>query len=369
MAEPSFIEKDPATVEAAALSTFETALGKTLFPAQAERLLLNALVYQELILRVGVQYAATQNLVNYAVEDKLDQLGEFTQTTRISAQAASTTLQFSVPAAVTAALTIPAGTRAISSGSSINFATTEDLIIPIGSTTIAGSAQADVTGVSGNGFAVGSITTLVDTINGATVSVTNTSTSSGGAAVETDDRYRDRIKLAPNRFSVAGSEGAYRFFTFSADSTIIDVSVVTTPPVLTIDVYPLTSSGLPDAALIAKVDTALSADDVRPLTDVVRVQAPSEVSFDITATVTRLTSSEASIVQALLDEALAAYVTEMRSNLGKDIVRSQIIAALSVEGVYKVELTAPAADVELSSSQWSNPGTTTVTLSTTTAEG
>ena len=89
--EPNFIERDPSTIEQQVIATFKTALGKTLFPAQAEWLLLNGLVYQELLVRIGIQYAAQQNLVNFATGVNLDQLGALLAVTRLGTQAATVT--------------------------------------------------------------------------------------------------------------------------------------------------------------------------------------------------------------------------------------------------------------------------------------
>ena len=68
--------------------------------------------------------------------------------------------------------------------------------------------------------------------------VTNTTVTSGGGNIETDAHLRDRIQAAPNRFSVAGPVGAYRFWALSADPGIVDV-LVTTPVPGTVNVYVL----------------------------------------------------------------------------------------------------------------------------------
>lgn len=360
--EPNFIERDPATIEQQAIATFEAALGKTLFPAQAERLLLNGLVYQELLVRIGIQYAGQQNLVNFATGANLDQLGALLAVTRLGTQAATVTVQFSIASALGADLTIPAGTRVAASGSPIRFALNSDVVITAGNLSTSGLCTASTPGVVGNGFLAGQLTTLIDAVPGATVTVTNTTLSAGGTDGESDERYRARIKLAPNAFSVAGSEGAYRFFALSADASITDVAITSNPPTLTVNVFPLTESGLPSRAVIAAVDAALTSDRIRPLTDIVTVASPTAIAYDITATITLLTTADQSMLTPQLQAAAQTYANEKAAGLGRDIVRSQLIAALSLEGVYSVNVTAPVTDVVIAPNEWANVGTISVTV-------
>ena len=360
--EPNFIERDPAAIEQQAIATFEAALGKTLFPAQAERLLLNGLVYRELLVRISIQYAAQQNLVNFAIGGNLDQLGALLAVTRLGAQAATVTVQFSIASALGADLTIPAGTRVSASGSPIRFALNSDAVITAGNLSTTGLCTASTPGIVGNGFLAGQITTLIDAVPGATVSVTNTDTSQGGTEGETDERYRARIKLAPNAFSVAGSEGAYRFFALSADASITDVAITSNPPTLMVNVFPLTESGLPSPAVLSAVEAALSPDTVRPLTDIVNVASPTAISYDITATITLLTTADEPTLTTQLQTAAQAYADEKAAGLGRDIVRSQLIAALSLPGVYSVDVTTPATDMVIAPNEWANARTITVTV-------
>jgi hypothetical protein len=50
-------------------------------------------------------------------------------------------------------------------------------------------------------------------------------TTANGTDDETDEELRERIRLAPSQFSVAGPTGAYKFFAKSAHPSIVDVSV------------------------------------------------------------------------------------------------------------------------------------------------
>jgi phage-related baseplate assembly protein len=362
MAAPDFIDRNPSDIEAQVIATFEASLGKTLLPAQPERLLANALTYREVLTRIGIQVAAEQSLVNYATGDRLEQLGALMGVARLPAATARVTLRFTRAGSTAASLVIPINTRAAALvGEQIWFGTVANATIPIGQTSIDVQAEAIAVGSLYNGYAPGSITQLVDVLPNVAVSVTNITTSGGGLEAETDERFRQRIKLAPNQFSTAGSIGSYKFHALSADPSIIDVAVVSPAPIR-VDVYPLTTTGLPSLELLAKVATAISDERVRPLTDDARVEIPEPVSYNIAANVTLLSTADSQTMDNLLQAAGEAFAAAKRLRLGLDIVRSQIIAALSLEGVYKVDLLEPAEDILLVDFQWANAASVVVNV-------
>lgn len=100
LTEPDFIERDADTITAEMIAKYEADTGKTLYPAQAERLLIDLWAYREMLVRVAVQEAAKQNLVAFAREPMIDYLGELVGVYRLAAQPATTTLQFSVDEAL-----------------------------------------------------------------------------------------------------------------------------------------------------------------------------------------------------------------------------------------------------------------------------
>lgn len=126
LTEPDFIERDADKITAEMIAKYEADTGKTLYPAQAERLLIDLWAYREMLVRVAVQEAAKQNLVAFAREPMIDYLGELVGVYRLAAQPATTTLQFSVDEALAIDVLIPAGTR-VSASDSVIFATDTDV--------------------------------------------------------------------------------------------------------------------------------------------------------------------------------------------------------------------------------------------------
>lgn len=365
--EPDFIDRDPAQITVDMVAKYEGLTGKTLFPAQPERLLINVFAYRENLLRCAIQDAAKQSLVRYARAPMLDMLGENVDTPRIAAQPATCTLQFTFDAA-TAAVVIPAGTQV---GSDVLFSTAADIDVNAGDTTAKGTAACTVAGVANNGFVAGQINGLIGTVTGLNITAAqNIDTTANGAEAETNDDYRQRIVLAPESFSVAGPSDAYAYWARSVSATIVDVQVAYPQLVLNgtalessnnvppgcVFLYVLTSSGPADAELQQQVLAACTPKNRRPGTDFVQVQAVQEVDFQIVAELILLTNADEATAISTANSAANAYTTAREQSLGMDIVREQIIGLLngpSAYGVYKVNLIAPAVDQMLDESQWS----------------
>ncbi len=361
---PDFIDRDPQQVEAEAIALYEAIADKKLYPAQPERLLLDVLHYRESLVRLAIQDAAEQNLVNYARGVNLDQLGALLGVTRLQPSKARCTLQFSKdPGAVGTSLVVPAGTRASDFEGNILFATEENLTIPPGDAAGLVFADALLSGAQANGLGLGALTDLVDPTPGI-ATVTNTTVTNGGADLEADERLRTRIKLAPNLFSVAGSTGAYLYWVLTADQTIIDAAIVNEVPpfLMRVNVYPLTSDGPATSEILDKVADVLTDEKIRPLTDDVQVIAPSTVNYTLQANITLYSTADAAILQDQLDAAAQRFADLKRLKLGQDIVRSQAIAALSLPGVYGVSLVQPATDLVIAASAWANCTGITITL-------
>ena len=354
---------DPNLILSDMVAAFQAAAGRTLQPAQVERLLINLYAYRESLVRNAIQYAGQQNLLAYAIFPMIDYLGQLLGVTRLPAQSAITTLQFALANALTVGYTIPAGTQVGTSDGQYAFATNEAITIPAGALTGSVEASATVAGAGANGYLPGQINIQLSP-SALIGSVTNTTASAGGSAPETDDHLRSRIRAAPNQFSVAGPEGAYRFYALGADPSIIDAQVVSPAPGQ-VSVYVLTgpiaqqpaagpnAAGIASAALLEAVTTRLSSDSVRPLTDTVNALPVSEVDYDIAATITLYADADPAATMAAANLAAQNFAIALASRIQRDIVPSQIIEALSVAGVYQVALTSPSY-TQLAPGQWAN---------------
>ncbi|MEI7409974.1 baseplate assembly protein [Pectobacterium aroidearum] len=171
------------------------------------------------------------------------------------------------------------------------------------------------------------------------------------ALMESDSDFRLRIQQSFEGLSVAGSVGAYQYHGRSADGRVADVSVISPSPAsVTVSVLSREGDGSASSELVTIVAAALNGEDVRPVADRVTVQSAAIVPYEIDATLYLYRSPEAEPVRAAAEQKLKAYISAQH-RLGRDIRRSAIYAALHVEGVQRVELTTPAADIVLTAGQ------------------
>lgn len=168
---------------------------------------------------------------------------------------------------------------------------------------------------------------------------------------ESDSELRLRAQLAYEGLSVAGPRMAYVYHALSADPRVSDVSAVSPQPTeALITVLARDGDGTAVQNLLDTVDAALHDEDVRPLGDRVTVQSASIVNYTVDATLHLFPGPESEPIRAEAEARLQAYIAEQR-RIGRDIRRSAIFAALHVEGVQRVDLSAPAVDVVISTSE------------------
>lgn len=168
---------------------------------------------------------------------------------------------------------------------------------------------------------------------------------------ESDDELRLRTQLAFEGLSVAGPRMAYVYHALSADPRVADVSAVSPEPTeALITVLSREGDGTAPQDLLDAVDAALHDEDVRPVGDRVTVQSATIVPYTIEATLHLYPGPEAEPIRAEAEARLQAYIAAQR-RIGRDIRRSAIYAVLHVEGVQRVEIEEPAADVVLDTSQ------------------
>ncbi|AXE29697.1 baseplate protein [Chromobacterium phragmitis] len=362
---PKFIDDDPQKITNELITAYQNMAGKTLYPGQVERLLIDLIAYRESVARAAFNDAGRQNLLAFARAPMLDYLGELVGVARLPAQPARCKVTFTFAPGQPQDVVIEPKTLVAGRGD-IQFQTLEQAkarILPDQETSVTLAVQAVEPGMDGNGQEPGAISQLVDDLR-VTVTVKNMEVSAGGADAEDDERLRQRIRLAPESFSVAGSAAAYRHHALRADQSIVDVAVISAgkmeeggkpedvPQPGEVWLYPLTAGGLPSADLLQKVANTCSADRVRPLTDKVLVKPPVAFDYQVAASLQLYAGSDAKQVLQRARDSLQAYLQNQQAQLGNDIVPSQLVAALSVPGVYQVDLKQPSAARKVPSYGW-----------------
>lgn len=358
--EPNFINRDPETITKEWAELYEKKSGKVLQPAQIERLMVDVGAYRESVLRMKIQEVAKQNLLSYAPLDILEHIGEPLGVTKLLANCAVTILKFNLDEPLDFDFKIQKGAEVESKDGLFIFKTNDDVVIKSGELFATVKATCETAGSAANNYILGSINNLITPLSYVS-SVENITISSGGADDEKADSLRERIRQAPEKFSNAGSRGAYRYHTLSAHQSVTDVAI-TSPSPGVVNIYPLTKDGNPSPEVIKIIQEYLSDDKIRPLTDFVEVLSPEKISFSIKAKIYLYKDADEISVMKTIDLKMQEYKVQLSEKLGKDVIQTQIISILnSVYGVFKVILESPS-DINVKEYQWAELADFNITM-------
>ncbi|MCE0875965.1 baseplate J/gp47 family protein [Pseudomonas monteilii] len=198
------------------------------------------------------------------------------------------------------------------------------------------------------------------------------------AVMESDEALRYRTRLSLEALSVAGSSGAYEYHALSSSAELVHVSVdsprfagvevpvaikaqlpagaivvVCTydaglpnplPGDVSLAVLARPDSAVPGAQLVSTVLKALSAEDVRPVTDRPRAQVGIPTDFNVEAVLWVEEGPDPDVVLATARASLDATIETARRLEGQLPV-SAIYAALHVTGINRVDLVKPVEGV------------------------
>ncbi|CCY18289.1 possible phage baseplate protein [Eubacterium sp. CAG:786] len=338
----SFVDPDASAILSEMITGYESETGRTLYPADPVRILLNyvaAVISQE---RAKINDSAKMNMPRFARGDYLDSLAEiFRGVERLEAVPAECILKFTISAAQEVGVIIPAGTRATADGS-ITFSTVSDIVIPAGEVSGTVKAVCDIPGTVGNGYLAGQVKNCVD-IFPFFSAVENLDATGGGSDRESDSGLYERMRESVEGYSTAGPAGAYIYHAKSASALIEDVTA-TSPSAGNVDIRVLLKNGkFPDQAVLDIVSAALNDEKIRPLTDHVTVYAPTEKAFNVALTYYVESGGELSLSDAAsaVESAVADYIEWQTAKIGRDIDPSKLIQLVMNTGVKRVVVTSP----------------------------
>ena len=169
--------------------------------------------------------------------------------------------------------------------------------------------------------------------------------------MESDADYRQRIPAAFEGMSVAGPVGAYEYHALSSDGRVADASAFSPSPAeVVVTILARDGDGTAPEDLLQVVGEALNDEAVRPVADRVSVRSAEIVPYEIDAVLYVYPGPAKEPILSAAKAQGAAYINEQR-RLGRDVRLSAIYAALHVQGVQRVELMKPAADMVIDKTQ------------------
>ncbi|QCB41039.1 baseplate assembly protein [Sphingomonas sp. PAMC26645] len=180
----------------------------------------------------------------------------------------------------------------------------------------------------------------------ARLAVTPANATTGAAIVyEDDDSFRARVVLGPEGFAAAGPELAYVKRAKDAGTEVLDASAISPAPgEVLVTVLSRSGDGTAPEALVQAVRDIVNDPAVRPVGDLVTVAAATQRRFAIDARMWTFAGPDPALLIATARVRLDTYLIDSR-RLGRNVTLSGINAALTVPGVQRVEILAPAADV------------------------
>ncbi|MDE1713964.1 baseplate J/gp47 family protein, partial (plasmid) [Chromobacterium amazonense] len=158
---PKFIDDDPQQIVSELITAYQNKSGKTVYPGQVERLLIDLIAYRESVTRAAFNDAGRQNLVAFARAPMLDYLGELVGVARLPAQPARCKVQFSFMPDRKQQVIIPAQTQ-VAGRSDFRFQTVAQQVVAPETPSVVLDVVAQLPGQAGNGYQPGEISQLVD---------------------------------------------------------------------------------------------------------------------------------------------------------------------------------------------------------------
>lgn len=336
----NFTETNAQLIERQIIDDYQKIAKTVLYSGDPIRLFLSTLAYRISQERSIFNIAARQTLLRYATGGHLDHVGAMLGTYRRGESCCGCVAEFSINQKMTFDVVIPAGTRITGDGQSI-FATLDEVKIISGSLSAIVNVQCLAPGSKYNNIDIGQISNFVDPLAYVTA-VKNITKTSGGADIETDNSYRERIALAPEKFSVAGPALAYKYHALSAHQNIIDVAVERTSPGIVRASILLTDGKIPDinSPEIIAVKTILNDEEIRPLTDTVDVEpaVPIVQNYSITWYLSDTNLSLQSTIAQNIARAVTEYETWQTTKLGRDINPDELIHRCKNAGAKRIKI-------------------------------
>ena len=284
----------------------------------------------------------------------LDYHAETRGITRGAAEKAAGVIRFAAADKVTAACPIEKGTVCMTA-EGVRFETTEDAAIAVGSQWVDVPAQAVEAGAGGN--VIAGTVTLLSAMPVGVVQCTNPAAFSGGCDAESDEALRGRVLASYQRLPNGANAAYYEQEAMRYPGVAAAKAVGRARGIGTVNVVIATHAGVPDAALLAAVETDLQKK--REIAVDVKVLAPTVETVAVTAALKAAPGYTFAEAKAGAQSALEALFTG--GLLGKSVTTARLLTLLcGVEGVENVHLTAPAADVAVGSTELPMLGTVTI---------
>lgn len=320
---------------------FQNIRGEVLYDADARKMILRAVTLGIIFAGNKLNSAARNRFLKYCDEETLDLFADDKKIDkRYQAKKALTTIKFTRINS-TNIQAIPYDTR-VSNGQLV-FIIKETKTFQIGQTDLEIQAECEEAGSFGNGYLPGTFSMLLDSIPYIS-GVTNTTVTNGGSDIEDVEAYRERIRIAPESYSCAGTKGAYEFWAKSAESSISDAHVYLHAPG-TVGIRVLLNGGImPSDEVLSRILDVVSSDDIRAFTDFVVTSKPTTVNYtnEFDYYIPKSQEQFTESIQKNVIKECEKWELENKNKLGIDINPDTLNARIINLGVKRIVRRTPA---------------------------
>lgn len=324
-----YLTYDPEEIFKEMMLAYVEAGGDILYPGDEKEMLLRGV--QAMIVQVfaGVDAALRQDTLRYAAGDYLDIYGEKRNCVRLAASAAKSRVKMTFKADGLAR-TIAKGTALTADGERI-YTLDEDVAKTGYAQEIEVGVTCKETGAMGNGLLTGTQMQFVSAAFTAQ-SIVVVQDASGGQEAESDDVYRERIRTYGLASTTTGPQSQYESAAKNVTSEIIDARALNLGAG-NVGVYLICAHEDGADAIVKNVQSALNAQDTRPLTDHVTVEKAKEKTYTLRAACRQ--ESGQNIAKAL-ESAAAEYQSWQDNTIGRAFNPDKLMAMLYQAGALRV---------------------------------
>lgn len=166
------------------------------------------------------------------------------------------------------------------------------------------------------------------------------------AVMESDDRFRRRIQLAPEA-RTPGTLGGYEYWALTAAPGLTDARALNHASGLVSpgQILVVLLGGADEDDQVEIAQAFLLNRNVKLATDMVAVRAATRTEAAINAVLEMRPGPSPGLIQTEAEANLTAYLAKRR-RIGERITKSSIGAALTVGGVDRVRQNAPVTDID-----------------------
>jgi phage-related baseplate assembly protein len=324
-----YLTYDPDAIWDEMIYNYVTAGGDILYPGDEKEILLRSVLADVVQIFAGVDNALRMQTLRYAVGDYLDLLGELRGCERIAASAATATVTITTYATGKTDV-LEAGTTMTADGEQF-YELVEDFAMTGYQQTATVQVRAVREGSAGNGLLAGAQMQLAVTNTGVD-SILVATDASGGNEEEDDDTYRDRIREFGLASITTGPEQQYEAAAKAVSSEILDAEAINLGAGK-VGVYVILASDTGAAAILQAVADALTAEDVRPLTDQVSVHRATDIRYTLNV---QYRADGSSSVSSAIADAVTDYQEWQDNTIGRAFNPDRLMAAIYQAGATRV---------------------------------